>query len=298
MKIRLILKLVILSVGVFFISSCAFLPGVGLFQKRYSPLPEDLLYPIKPEEMLTILRQRAPEITTLWANAKVKIKGKTKKESGYFRATFLYLPPEKARLRGYRTGLPTLFEILVVNNTLFFHLNQEKRLYIGSIEEWRDSPVIFSDVDLRDVGLLLEPLQIYRSVLEYGEHKIDDTDKRFYTITVPHLPHKYQMASSPMQLLVRKKDLLVQGIRVYSPEKRLRAEIFYNRYDIFEAGTVLPTKVLLKVYDRETKIFLNDIHYKINREFSEKVFEPPSYKGIKRLPLRMLWEEKGSEQAD
>jgi len=296
MRLGHIARIVLLIVGVVIIEGCAFPPGAGLFHKRYSPLPTDLPYPIKPEEMLSILSQRAPEIETLWAKAKVRIKAKSRRGSDYFRATFLYQPPDKARLRGYRTGLPTLFEILVVNDTLSFHHNQKKRLYTGTMSEWRHSPVVFSDVDLRDIGMLLEPLQILRSALESDKYRIEDTDRRFYFITVTHLPYKHSNPAS-MQLLVRKKDLLVQMIRIYTPEKKLRAEIFYNRYGIFDEGTVLPTKVVLKVYEQETKILLSDIHYKINRKFSEKVFMPPSYKGIKRLPLRMLWEEKDSQGA-
>ncbi len=294
MKIRITARICVLSLSVLFLG-CSLPARIGIIKEEFSPLPEDLPAPLSPEEMLLVLNDRAPEINTLWAELKVRIKGKTKEESGFFIGTFLYAPPERARLRGYRTGTPTLFEILAVEHNLFFHLNREKELYLGSIEEWNASPVIFSDVDIRDVGLVLEPLQVFRTALKEGTYRLTNTTRQYYMFEVSELPGG-RLFSGKLEFIVRKKDLLVREMLVHDTSGKERGSVVYETYDIFNGIYTMPTKVLLNLDRHNTRILLYNINYKINQPFSEKVFSPPEYRGIELLPLRDLWEKSKNQE--
>lgn len=291
-KRRMVIRALIILSGaaMIFMTGCALPQRFGIIKERYGPFPEELTSPLPPEAMFRVLTERAPEVQNLWAEMKVKIRGKSKKESGYFQATLLYSPPAMARLRGSRTITSTLFELLVVNDRLFFHLKPEKKLYAGNVSEWQNSPLLLPNIDLRDIAYLLQPLQILRSSLQADNYHFDDIDKDFYFITIAKLPHSREF-SGRLQLLVRKKDLLIQRIRVYSPEQELKVLVNYEQYAVFGNGTVLPTNVAISLYAEKSKITLRNIKYKINSQFDKRVFLPPAYKGIKVFPLKELWQK-------
>ena len=261
-----------------------------LVSREYSPLPQDLSSPLSESDMNLILHDRAPAITTLWSRMKVDIRGKTVDGKQHFLATFLYEPPDKARLRGYRTGLPTLFEILADGNALYFHLNRERELYLGTADEWSGSPVIFSHIDLRDTGYLLQPMQIFRSALEGGEWEIISEKGGHYVILVSRHPEITRFPGT-ITLIVRKTDLLVREMEISYPGRGVGAKVEYNYYGLFNTRFVLPTDVVIKLQRHDTLITLRDVEYEINDPFNPKVFEPPIYGGMKQLPLRALWEE-------
>ena len=285
----------ILLLSIIIITGCAVPRVLGLWSRPYSPLPTDLTRPLSPDEMFVILNKRAPDFDNLWSEMKIDIRGQSRKERTNCRATFLYTPPDKARLRGYKTGLPTtIFEILAVNEAVFFHLNLDKELYIGTLQEWHNSPIIFSDIDLRDMGYLLMPLRILRSALEEGRYRIDTSPQNFYVVTTLQPVDNIHFADS-LRIFVRKKDLLVQSIDIITHTGQKRAVIQYGGYDIYPEQTVLPREATIILQNPETKIMLRSIQYKVNPSFSVEVYEPPDYRGLRRKPLRDFWEKKVEE---
>lgn len=278
------------------LAGCAVPRFPGLWSRPFSPLPGDLTAPLSPEEMLSILKKHAPRIDNLWSEMKIDIRGQTRKERTNCRATFLYTPPNKARLRGYKTGLPTtVFEILAVNEAIFFHLNLDKELYIGTLQEWQNSPIIFSDIDLRDMGYLLMPLQILQSALEQGGYRIDTTNKNFYVVNVLQPDDNIRFAGN-FRIFVRKNDLLVESMDILTAAGSMRARIEYGGYDIYPEQTVLPREATILLQRPEAKIRLRSIKYKVNPPFSTEVFEPPDYRGLQRKPLQDFWEKAVEKQ--
>lgn len=279
----------------FILTNCSFLSPSFLHKEPYSPITETFSGVLPLDKISEVVKQRAGEIKNLWAEMTVKIKTGSKEGSAYFKATLLFSPPDKARLRGYRQLTSTLFEILAVNESFVFHLNRERELYVGNINEWRKSSFPLSEVDVREVAYLLQPLQIFSDALQGGDYQLESTDKSYYFFNISKLPGSSSF-SGKIQILVRKQDLLIQELRIFSKSGSLMALVMYQQYKYFGEGRLLPTKVTIAV-NREpmgmTKIQLSNINYKVNETFNPKVFQPPSYEGIKIFPLSELLERSG-----
>ncbi len=269
------------------------IPGVlNLEGEPYSPVATDLPPQVTPDEMLLILYDRAPEIDNLWSRMKIQIRDKARGDKEYFRGVFLYTPPAKARLRGYKTAIPTTaFEILTVDERIYFHLNMDNELYSGTVDEWRRSPIIFSDIDLRNVGFILMPLQILRTALKNGSYTMAEGNKKFYECIVESDPSLQELAGT-VRLLIRKSDLLVRTMEVYAGDNSLQAVVRYDRYDRYGYRALMPTELEIRLTGQKTLVRIWDPEYKINPDFSRQVFMPPEYPKLKHYPLRKIWEQQ------
>lgn len=284
-----------LLVCLFILTNCSFLTSSFLHKEPYSPITESFSGVLTLDKISEVVKQRAGEIKNLWAEMTVKIKSRSKQGSAYFKATLLFSPPDKARLRGHRQLTSTLFEILVVNESFVFHLNRERELYVGNINEWRKSSFPLSEVDVREVAYLLQPLQIFSDALQGRDCQLEGGDKTFYFFNISKLPNSSSF-SGKIQMLVRKQDLLIQELKIFSKSGNQTALVLYQQYKYFGEGKLLPTKVTIAVHRKPmgmTKIQLSNINYKVNETFNPKVFQPPSYEGIKIFPLSELLERSG-----
>ncbi|MCX7765195.1 MAG: hypothetical protein N2246_00595 [Candidatus Sumerlaeia bacterium] len=288
---NIILSLVCLII----LTNCSFLSLPLLHKEAYSPITETFSGILPEDKIAEVIKQRAGEVKNLWAEMTVKIKTGSRAGSAYFRATLLFSPPDKARLRGYRQLTSTLFEILVNNEGFVFHLNREKELYVGNIKEWINSSFPLSEVDVREVAYLLQPLQIFSNALQRKDCQLEQTDRNYYFFNIFNLLGSNSFTGK-IQMVVRKQDLLIQEIRIYTNSGSQTALVLYQQYRYFSGGTLLPTKVTIMVYKEPmtmTKVQLSHINYKVNEVFSPKVFLPPTYEGIKIYPLSKLMERSG-----
>ena len=272
--------------------------------KPFGPIPQVARGDLSPAQIYSLLDQRTPPLSSLWAHMKIYLSGQNIKGKKFFEATLLYqLSDEpatqenswagKLRLRGYRTITSTLFECLALPDRIQVYLNKDRELYSGTPQTLRTHPALFFGINPTDIARALEIERTITHVVQETHPESEGSTRKEHsgTLTSRRAPIATRIATLPghyvfirtrhdhakQVFVMRKTDLLIDRVALYDSNKRLTLDITYDQYDLFD-GHLLPTKMTVRFIQSQATMTARVLKYKINPPLQPAVFRfPPQY---------------------
>lgn len=242
---------------------CTALPGCRTTKPRTAdsfPGPyqreENLLREATLDELYDLLGYRTPEHPLLWSRGTVRIRQQGVKGTMWFDATLIYRDPDAVRLRGSRVGLGTLFEVIVSGDNAWVHLNRDKELYGGTLEELRREGGLLGSFTLRDMiaaVLVNHDLRERLAVPRRWRVSRDAEEMRLVLV---------REDGGRITWHVRRLDGLVREIVLRDRWNREELRVTYRGYQLVE-GEPLPSKLMLSMWEGEVTVEIDLAEYKL-----------------------------------
>jgi hypothetical protein len=263
----------LLAIALLLVAGCRSTPRV--FTSPYVDFSE--FYPETVDRLAQVLAERHPAWDTLQTEADITIDTPTQGRKR-FSANLLVDFPDKARLRGSKMALGTLFEILSVGNMIHVYFNRDGILFSG-----RPSDLDESAGFLRLVG----PDEILRALL--AERDLAAQLQKPGRFQVRETTSHWQIwASKPdgsWQIwVVRKADFLVEETVLGQEGEGARARVRYWAYDEIE-GEPVPSDLQIFLADPDVTIRVETEYVDINPPLRPEVFVPPAVDQEHWFPL-------------
>jgi hypothetical protein len=282
--------------------------------KPFGPIPQVARGDLSPAQIYSLLDQRTPPLSSLWAHMKIYLSGQNIKGKKFFEATLLYQISDeparqenswagKLRLRGYRTITSTLFECLALPDRIQVYLNKDRELYSGTPQTLRTHPALFFGINPTDIARALEIERTITHVVQeiHPESKSSAGKEQRGTLISPSSPISTRIATLPghyvfirtrhdntkQVFVMRKTDLLIDRIALYDSHKRLALEVTYHQYDLFD-GHLLPIKMTVQFIESQVTMTAKVIQYKVNTPFQPAVFRFALPASVREYPLEAL----------
>ncbi len=237
-------------------------------------------FPETVERVTQVLSERHPALSTLKTESDITV-SMGKKGRQRFHGNLLVELPDKARLRGSRAALGTLFEILSVGDQLEVFFNRDGELFVGRRSDLSDSAGI-----LRLVG----PDQLLRALL--AERDLAERLQKPGTWKVQNRQAHWLLSTTipggDWQIwVVRKRDFLVEESLVGTAAGGARARIRFFSYDVVD-GEPLPTDLEIRLADPDVTVRVEVDEVLRNPPLGPQVFQAPPVAPTHRHPLSQL----------
>lgn len=246
-----------------------------VFTTPYEELGQ--FYPETIEHLTQVLTERHAPWETMRTESSITLdlgdEGRKR-----FDANLLVAFPDKARLRGSRAALGTLFEVISSREQLHVYFNRDGVLFSG-----RRSDLDESAGFLRLVG----PDEILRALL--AERDLADQMRRPGTWKVRDRGAHWLIASDrddgQWQIwVVRKVDFLVEETLLGKGSGPAEARIRYWKYEIVD-GEPVPTYIEIQLANPRVSVRIEVSTVEVNPPLRDEVFLPPSVSADHWYPL-------------
>jgi len=261
--------------------SCSF-RGVVL-----KPSPKPISYKeASLQELLDLINERAQMINTLKASLGIDFRPTSSRNYKSCKGRLLLEKPEKIRLKGYRSLLPTFFLLVSDGNSYWLSIPSKKKAYFGQVED----KVVSEDLTQEDI--FLTPSHIIDSLL-LDEIELNDSRKAFLEI----LPEMYIIniieidaegdIFSERRIWVEREDLNIHQHQWFDSKGRLISKVSFRQFKKV-SGIKLPGLVFIHrpwegVYIR---LLFNNINLNAAIEPEAFKFSPPKELNIINLSHR------------
>jgi len=232
------------------------------------------------QELARVLGQRHPRLDTFQVQCEVLVAPKDKSRQ-HFDANLLVAFPDKARLRGSRNPVGTLFEIISRGELLDIYFNRDGVLFSGTRSDLAP-----------DAGLLrmAGPEELLRGLLAERDLAARLNSRADWRVRSrpEHWVLWHRKGDSAWQIwVVRKADALVEetliGTRPGIPDARVR----YWRYELIN-NEPFPTHLDIHLADPAVVVTIKVDKYRLNPDLKSAVFQPPRISPEKTFPLHQL----------
>lgn len=239
------------------------------------------------------LRHRLRPRPQLWVKAGVVIRRERggDSEKDFFTATAMYAEPGSIRLRGTRTAMGTLFEVLLRNNEAYMSFPRDGQLFVGTLQDLQNRVTSISGLGPEDLvaGVLVQHDLLRR--LEGDGQPLTVRQRGDEDLLVATLDPQ----GRELFWLVRQKDALVRELWVRDPEGREELRIRYSEYLLMEHEDgfreAFPEKFEVQVPRQGVRVEVDADEYKLD-PLPRRAFEPPT--GRETYPLSTLRFEEDS----
>jgi len=246
-----------------------------VFTTPYAELGQ--FYPETIEHLTQVLKERHSPWETMRTEASITLDlGEEGRKR--FDANLLVSFPDRARLRGSRAALGTLFEVISSREQLHVYFNRDGVLFSG-----RRSDLDESAGFLRLVGPdeILQALLAERDLAEQlqlpGKWKVRDRDAH-WLIGSNRGDGKWQI------WVVRKVDFLVEETLLGKGTNPAEARVRYWKYEIVN-GEPVPTNIEIELAKPEVSVRIEVSTVEVNPPLRDEVFLPPSVSADHWYPL-------------
>jgi hypothetical protein len=234
------------------------------------------------------LEARTGRHQQLWVKSEVVITQPGRAGRDFFTALALYEAPDKFRLRGSRTPIGNLFDLLMVGDQVDLFFNREGRLFTGTAAELSEKVSLVGGLSPRDlVGAAL----IQQSLRDWMANPENPTvvARRGEFLLVAG-----RGGDAGLQLfwLVRREDALVREFLMRDAGGRELLRISYERYQLEDNPAVeggrepLPAALRMTVPGTGVSISSTGAQYKLNPGLVARAFERPRAEEV--YPLSSL----------
>lgn len=231
-------------------------------------------------ELVAMINERAKMIDTITASINIDFRPLSVKNFRSCKGRLLLEKPDKIRLKGYRSLLPTFFLLVSNGNSYWLSIPSKKRVYLGQVDEDVKSEALSQE------EMYLTPSHIIEALF-LDEIELNDSRKAFLDI----LPKMYIMniieisregdIFSKKKIWMDRKDFTIYQHQFFNPEGMLLSEVSFRDYrDV--SGTKMPSLVYIKrPWERiDIRLLFNNITLNAVIDQEAFRFSPPKEQKI------------------
>lgn len=237
-------------------------------------------YPETVDHLAAVLKERHPPLAGLQVvsdiTAEAPPNGKQK-----FTGNLLVSFPDRARLRGSRAAIGTLFDIISVDEQLHIYFNRDGVLFSGPRSDLDESAGL-----LRLVGpdelmrALLAQRDLAERLQQPGRWRVSDRVSRWAIWS--------ETPAGGWQIwVVRKSDFLVEETLVSKTGSGATARIRYWKYELID-GEPVPTQLEIHLADPAVVVEIDVDKVRLDPPLKPETFVPPSVDDDHWYPLSRL----------
>ncbi len=248
--------------------SCAhWVQPPGWLRREPPPTVESLLGP---------LRARAQPVRTLWLRANAAVSRSRRPGKTIFQATLLAQPPDRLRLRAYRSSTILVLDLLAEPSGLRVCDALQKRYYASDYETLRRAGSLWAAFS---APLLIQALTVESTVLDRAASARASRVRPHWTTFELTL----DLPDGRACVFFRRSDFQIVSV-VWEEPNGASARITYAAMREID-GIRLPERIDLRLDPAEMHLRLDVTEYKVNADFDRRAFILQAPAGTPWLPL-------------
>ena len=233
-----------------------------------------------PTSLAMKLAARHPEWKTFQSQFEVNIETVS---GGHqrFDANLLVQFPDRARLRGSRSPIGNLFELIASGSRYSIYFNRDGVLFTGNRGDLEPKAGLLKMMNPEDIlRALLAERDLAARLQKPGAWRVEDCGDALLVKTG-------KPDGSWQVWVARKSDGLIEETLLGRKPGRADVRVRYWAYDFFD-GEPLPSQLEIHLADPKVTIEIEVDRYRVNPPLSAAVFAPPPVARDKTYPLRDL----------
>jgi len=196
------------------------------------------------QELIIMLNERAKMIDTLKASLDIDFRPVSVKNFRSCKGRLWLDKPDKIRLKGYRSLLPTFFLLVSDGISYWLSIPSKKRVYLGQVNEEAESETLSQEEMYLTPSHIIESLFLDEIELNNSRKAFLDILPKMYIMNIIEIDTKGDIFSKK-KIWIDRKDFTIYQHQFFDQEGRLISEVSFRNYKEV-SGTKLPGLIYIE----------------------------------------------------
>ena len=253
------------------------LPEAGM-PKTFSTTGRALAF----KEILLMVNAQSQQFDSLKADVRIELRSEILKDIQYCSAKLVLVRPDKIRLKGFQSFVPTLFDIASNGKQYWLYFPQDKKVYTGDYyrnDVWRPSPLDIDPAQLAQAFLIDGIAEGQEGQVVFVER---DGEDQYVVSQLDGWQDRYYL----------KRKLWIDGLQkrvtrqqYFVNDGNLAFEVQYDKY-LQDKRVALPQQILFFRPNGSSRAVVELMHYEFNQSCSPGLFELTDVQGAETVVLK------------
>ena len=246
--------------------------------KNFSAIGRALLF----KEILLMVNAQSQQFETLKADVRIELKSDVFPETQFCNAKLILARPDRMRLKGFQSFVPTLFDIATNGRQFWLYFPQDKKVYTGDYyhnDVWRPSPLDVDPAQLSQAFLIDGIVEGQEGQVVFVER---EGEEQYVVYQLDGWQNRYYLKRKIWVDAVQKR---VTRQQYFVNDGNLSFEVQYDKY-VNDKRIALPQQIVFFRPNGKSRAALEIIHYDLNQSCSIGLFEISDLHGAETVELK------------